>query len=171
MNHARGGLKTRLHSGLWDKVGGLLKAGPLRCSCKKWDSVAGRYFAELMHIGAYPLEKVFPKNSVNTILERLQKFGLGAIGNCDTCNIRWNDSIQEAIDSTKSNFSGLCMDCMDNSRGSTDENYWLRWDLLAGWDSECRISHGQHTWYVSWCGQDEHRRKLLQDYHKEIRSL
>ncbi|KAJ4299134.1 hypothetical protein N0V90_004378 [Kalmusia sp. IMI 367209] len=53
MNHARGGLKTVLHRGIWDRAGTLLKDGPSDCICGKWDAVCGRYFAKLVVVKAY----------------------------------------------------------------------------------------------------------------------
>ncbi|KAF1951587.1 hypothetical protein CC80DRAFT_204343 [Byssothecium circinans] len=167
MNHARGGLKTTLHRGLWDKVGDLLENGPDCDDCDDWDSVAGRYFAELVRIAAYPLEKVFPKNSITAILQRLDDFSLGRIGDCEHCNTDWSYFIRRAIERTEDNFDGFCMDCMDASRpqrGPTDADYWKGLKSVGGrWDVKCRVRHGQQTWYVSWCGRDEHRQKLLKE--------
>ncbi|KAF2634057.1 hypothetical protein P280DRAFT_414639 [Massarina eburnea CBS 473.64] len=165
MNHARGGLKTVLHRGIWNRVGKLLEQGPESNLCDEWDTVAGRYFAELVRIDAYPLETIFPKHSMNTILERLEKFKLGDIGDCFCCEIDWRHHITKSIENTRTNFHGLCIDCMDSSkpkRGSTDEDYWMHLGTVGGrWDTHCRVKHGQQTWYVSWLGRSEHRQKLL----------
>jgi hypothetical protein len=171
MNHARGSLKTRLHGGLWEKVGKLLSSG---CKCGKWAHIAGKYFAELVLVDAYPLETTFPKASINTILTRLAAFDLeGEIDHtCVTCNIDWDREVEKAIERTRGNFDGLCLDCMDATRvkrGSQDADYWQHLKSVDGrWDTRCRVRHGQQTWYVSWCGRDEHRRKLL-DQHWEAK--
>jgi hypothetical protein len=74
MNHARGSPKTCLHRGIWNPVGKLLEDGDSKCRCGQWAPTAGHYFAALVKTKAYPLETTFPKNSVNTILEQLEKF-------------------------------------------------------------------------------------------------
>ncbi|KAJ4349332.1 uncharacterized protein N0V89_007946 [Didymosphaeria variabile] len=172
MNHARGSLKTVLHRGIWDKAGEVLKKGEDKCRCGKWASVCGRYFAELVKIDAYPLEMVFPKNSINTILSRLGRFELGSIGNCSICSPDWDACIERAISSTTNSFDGLCIDCMETSRPKRDgdADYWKKLGSDNGrFDRQCRVRHGQKTWYISWCGRDEHRRKLM-DEHFEKRS-
>ncbi|KAL1610718.1 hypothetical protein SLS60_002388 [Paraconiothyrium brasiliense] len=173
MNPARGSLKTVLHRGIWDKAGEVLKKGDKNCHCGKWASVCGRYFAELVKIDAYPLEKVFPRNSINEILSRLGDFELGSIGNCRTCSVDWDTCIVRAIDNTTASFDGLCIDCMETSRPKRDGDvdYWkkLGSDYDGRFDGQCRIHHGEKTWYISWCGRDEHRRKLMND-HFERRS-
>jgi hypothetical protein len=66
---------------------------------------------------------------------------------------------------TKDNFDGLCLDCMESSKPKADKEYWKACGQspMGRWDQDCRITHGQQTWYVSWCGRDEHRRKLLDE--------
>ena len=179
MNHARGSLKTCLHRGIWNPIGSLLEEGDKECSCGQWASTAGYYFAALVKTKAYPLETTFPKNSVNKILERLQKFEafsevqeIGE-GDCDLCSENWDWGVKKAIDNTRDYFDGLCIDCMDRSRpkmGNTDIDYWRQAESVNGrWDHNCRIKHGEPTWYVSWCGQGEHRQKLINTHREKNR--
>ena len=55
-----------------------------------------------------------------------------------------------------SDFDGLCLDCMDLSRPKGDKDidmdYWHH-DVNQKWDSTCRISHSQPTWYFSFMGR------------------
>jgi len=176
MNHARGGLRTCLHRGIWEYVGQLLEDSGIKRNCGKWASTAGHYFAALVKIEAYPLEKHFPKNSVNKLLERLEMFHMGPIGTCFKCCIDWNSKVKEARKSTRRYFDGLCIDCMDRSRpkrDNTDLDYWKQAESINGrWDHNCRILHGEPSWYVSWCGRDEHRQKLLAIHRgKNLRNL
>ncbi|KAF2683130.1 hypothetical protein K458DRAFT_432492, partial [Lentithecium fluviatile CBS 122367] len=131
----------------------------------------GRYFAALVRAEAYPLEKYFPKNSINTILSRLDSFILRRVAKCPRCNIDCEDYTVIAIKRTQKNFDGLCIDCMDRSRlkrDSTDADYWKHCKSVDGkWDHKCRVDHGQQTWYVRWCGRDEFRRKLLDEHREE----
>jgi hypothetical protein len=176
MNHARGSLKTCLHRGIWNPIGSLLEEGDKDCSCGQWTSTAGYYFAALVKTKAYPLETTFPKNSINTILERLQKFEASSkirkIGGayCSRCSDNWDWGVKKAIEITEDYFDGLCIDCMDRSRpkrGNTDIDYWRQAESVNGrWDHKCRVRHGEPTWYVSWCGRAEHRQKLI-NTHRE----
>jgi hypothetical protein len=65
-------------------------------------------------------------------------------------------------------FDGLCLDCMHRSKlqkgqdSRADTEYWEHNVSKAGrWDTSCRITHNQSTWYVSWLGRDDIRQKLL----------
>jgi hypothetical protein len=122
-----------------------------------------------VELDTYPLEKVFPKNSIITILSRLEDFELGKIGNCQLCTWDWDTSIERAIRSTSTSFDGLCIDCMETSRPKRDgdADYWMKLgsDVRGRFDNRCRVRHGQQTWYISWCGRDEHRRKLMNEHN------
>lgn len=171
MNHARGSLKTTLHKGIWESVGRILKEGPSKCECGHWDAVSGRYFAELVRLDVYPLEILFAKTSINTILSRLEDFNGVDLKCCKVCSVSWQYRVNRARQTTSKNFDGVCIDCMINSRNSRDNPdrfYWKCLGISGGrWDKHCSIEHGQQTWYVSWCGRDEHRRKLLEEHYGE----
>jgi hypothetical protein len=73
---------------------------------------------------------------------------------------------------TADHFQGLCIDCMDRSKianARTDEYYWTKLGPRAPRD--CRVKHGDCTWYVSWCGRDEHRKKLMEAARCDDRML
>lgn len=172
MNHARGGLKTSIHRELWKEVGSLLKRRS--CRCGQWQATAGRYFSELVRTGAYPLEDTFGKCSARSILTRLDGFSMGPLrGECDSCDIDWEDVVDRAVRRTKRYFDGLCLDCMDRShakRETVDKDYWNHNAAVGGrWDSRCRINHGEPTWYVSWRGRDETRQKLMKSQRLSVR--
>ena len=46
------------------------------------------------------------------------------------------------------------MDLSKPKHDSVDEDYWKHGDL-EGWDSGCRIKHGESTWYTSFMGRNE----------------
>ena len=77
----------------------------------------------------------------------------------DACNSCVSNTSGTTVMATKmkvlDQFDGLCLDCMDKTRPklkSVDEDYW-RHDDLKVWDTDCRISHGQSTWYFSFMGR------------------
>lgn len=174
MNHARCGLKTCLHRGIWDEIGALLERGSYACTCRHWATTAGHYFAALVKTEAYPLEKTFSRNSINGILTWLKAFEMPtpAPGTplCRLCSVDWNEEVARARINTFRYFDGLCIDCMDRSRlkrDDTDVDYWRQLESVDGrWDTNCRVRHDEPTWYVSWCGRDEHKQKLL-ERHRE----
>lgn len=174
MNHARGGLKTCLHRGIWNPVEDVLAKGDYKCDCDEWAATAGYYMAALVKTHAYPLEKSFPKNAINTILDWLQNFSTSRMPaystGCDLCSVNWKRAVAEAGRQTKQYFDGLCIDCMDRSkykRSNPDQDYWKHLQSIEGrWDKKCRVSHGEPSWYVSWCGRDEHRQALLQRHRR-----
>lgn len=170
INHARGGLRTKIHRGIWERIKPLLVEGDDCCTCGEWAETAGHYFAALVKTGAYPLEETFPKSSVNTILNQLGNFKMlhSPDEDCYACDKYWNLVIEDACAWTAKSFDGLCMDCMDKSRPkreNTDVDYWKHLKSVDGrWDRKCRITHGESTWYISWCGRGEHRQKLLEQH-------
>lgn len=172
MNHARGALKTCLHKGIWDEIGALLARGDYACTCRHWATTAGHYFAALVKTDAYPLEKTFSRNSVVAVLKYLNAFVMPGTTTplCRICDVQWNEVVKQACANTLRYFDGLCIDCMDRSRAKrddTDVDYWRQLESVDGrWDANCRVRHDEPTWYVSWCGRDEHRQKLL-DRHRD----
>jgi hypothetical protein len=171
MNHARGSLRTSIHRGIWDEIEALLRRGAYACTCGAWASTAGHYFAALVATDAYPLEKTFAKTSVMDILGRLKSFSVRYQGTCALCSVDWADQVASARSAALRNFDGLCVDCMDRSRPrreNEDVDYWRQLESIDGrWDANCRVRHGEPSWYISWCGRGEHRQKLV-DRHKEV---
>lgn len=142
----------------------LLKEGR-QSGCKHWAETAGYYLEALQDTGAYPLELTFSRNSIARLTYKLGKFIMAHEGKCHFCKRDWRAQVALAREKTLSHFDGLCIDCMDKSRfkkGNQDEDYWRGLGNVEGrWDHGCRVRHGECTWYVSWCGRDEHRLKLL----------
>ncbi|KAF2121316.1 hypothetical protein BDV96DRAFT_484412 [Lophiotrema nucula] len=173
INAVRGRLKSLIHRGMWDGIGDLLKRRS--CSCGRWETTAGRYFAELVRTEAFPLEDTYAKSSANDILGRLKYFRMiPTSSSCPHCSRKWEIPIKEAIEKTQYYFNGLCIDCMDRSmakRESSDVDYWKHNEPMEGrWDKHCRIKHGEPTWYASWRGRDETRQKLIKEHRKEKRA-
>ena len=55
------------------------------------------------------------------------------------------------------------MDASKPKLGSDDEDYWKHAKLDVPWDSGCRISHDQPTWYFSFLG----RKAKMMEWRKE----
>ncbi|KAF2654408.1 hypothetical protein K491DRAFT_679674 [Lophiostoma macrostomum CBS 122681] len=156
MNQARGRLKTVLHNGIWTAVGALLKKRD--CDCGQLEPIRSR--------------RHFPKTSLNGIMGWLDIFNtsVSQVG-CSGCDVNWTQEVVQAKRVTSRYFDGLCLDCMNKSRPKrkdTDEDYWQYLNSVDGrWDSNCRIRHGEPTWYSSWCGRDEHRQRLMKNHRIE----
>jgi hypothetical protein len=174
MNLARGRLKSVLHSGIWRPVGELLKLGKRSASCIHWTESAGMYFSALVEAEVYPLEDVWPRNSVAEVLGLLPSILAPATGKCNVCRVDWLPYIKKAKKMTEEYFDGLCLDCMDASYlpkdQDPDDEYWKKNgakyasdsdESSLRWDRNCRIRHGQPTWYASWMGSGEHRQRLI----------
>lgn len=121
------------------------------------------------------LKSSLHKDSVNALLSRLGRFKVGKTGACKACDIDWTKHVIAAKNITERYFDGLCMDYMDKSRPprgkDADELYWTHLQSTNGrWNTDCRIKHGEPSWYVSWCGRDEHRQKLLTNHREEKRN-
>jgi hypothetical protein len=131
-------------------------------------------------IDAFPVDDVLSRASYNDIIDRLERFELDWTPPCDRCRrIDWVSSgryeallsstslylVRLAAQATEAYFDGLCLDCMKHSkpRGrDLDAEYWKHNESKGGrWDTGCRISYNQSTWYVSWLGRDDMRQKLL----------
>jgi hypothetical protein len=101
----------------------------------------------------------------------LKSFTMRFQGTCRHCRIDWGEEVARARTATLRSFDGLCIDCMDRSRpkrGDGDVDYWRQLESIDGrWDVNCRVRHGEPSWYISWCGRAEHRQKLI-DRHKEM---
>jgi hypothetical protein len=171
MNHARGSLRTVIHRGIWEKIEHLLRRGYYACTCGDWARTAGHYFAALVLTDGYPLEKTFSKTSVTDILNLLKAFNMTFQGTCRLCSVDLVGEVGSARTAALRSFDGLCVDCMDRSRPKRengDVDYWRQLESIDGrWDFNCRVKHGEPSWYISWCGSAEHRQKLI-DRHKEM---
>ena len=74
---------------------------------------------------------------------------------CDACKANFDHSkVREMRLATNNSFDGLCMDCMVRSSsesGEVKEQYWAG-DRLREWSDNCRMPHGQPTWFFSFLG-------------------
>lgn len=102
------------------------------------------------------MDKATRHTSISTVLLRLGSFEdyfeLPGPSSCHNCGIDWVQIVNDARVFVKRYFDGLCLDCMDHTKPKfrdADDDYWNH--LIHGmkWDKDCRISHGQATWYYS----------------------
>ncbi|KAH8811982.1 hypothetical protein F5884DRAFT_297420 [Xylogone sp. PMI_703] len=166
INGAKGNLRTKLHEGIYLQ-GDFLDSD---CDCR----VQGLYnFEEALHdTGVWPLESTMSgrgKKSISEVLAALRSFDYTApasdIGHHQCSESHVEESIHEAIRKVASNFDGLCLDCIDRLKtGDIDNDYWRHAERGRKWDKDCRINHGQPTWYFSWVA-----RKHVQDAHEKER--
>ena len=170
INAAKGRLRTILHAALFKPVERLLKAS---CKCKA-ETLFG-YIKALHDTQVWPLDPVWPKMQVNDILDSLEDFSYEpAVSTCSWCIQDYTGMVEDAVRNTRKYFDGLCLDCMDRSKpktGDEDSDYWQHNELQEGeWDSGCRVSHGQPTWYFSFMGRKEKRDLLLKNLRQKRRA-
>ena len=69
-------------------------------------------------------------------------------------------------------FDGLCLDCLDRIKSKTQSSHDDYWevDRIKQWDKNCRVKHGQATWYFSFLGRREDREKMRRKYEARRRS-
>jgi hypothetical protein len=155
-------LKTILHRELYKPIEKILGDTP----CPKRATALLDYEVGLHNTRAWPVESAFLRNSVNQMLARLgnmreQRTNLASRHSCGVCHIRHVEVVQKACSETENYFDGLCLDCMDASKpkfGDADEDYWKH-DERRNWDGDCRIKHGQPSWYFSFMGR---RQKMIE---------
>lgn len=151
MNGARGSLRSKLLRGLFSPIESFLKQS---CTCKEKSLFA--YCIGLSKTGIWPLED-HHKKSVHDVLTSpgFTKFDCEVPEDaCLTCRHKLSPG---AIESVRRNlwtgYHGLCLDCIDMTNSvDIDEDYWKN-DIHKAWDTDCRISHGQPTWYFSFVGR------------------
>lgn len=79
---------------------------------------------------------------------------------CHACNRDWKNIATTARSKTLNYFHGLCMDCMSVSKNvrllrDDEKDYWAHNRERDSYDDDCRISHGEPTWYFSFMGRRE----------------
>ncbi|QSZ30748.1 hypothetical protein DSL72_000306 [Monilinia vaccinii-corymbosi] len=150
LNGARGNLHSKLIKGLFDPIDWFLKQ---MCKCKEallFSSCKG-----LSKTGIWPLETHHKKN-VQEILDSFDKFVcVIATNTCLSCRSKLSPSAIENVRiSIQAQFGGLCLDCMDHSMPDSEERFaYFAHDIGKRWDTDCRITHGQPSWYWSHMGQ------------------
>ena len=162
MNAGRGRLKTIYSRGLHQNVIHLLE----NASCACWEGTVAHYFRHLLRLELFPLDEHSHWNSVNVLLQRMEGFKWEPKSDaCDRCKVNYKLLVQGLAEDVKNYYHGLCLDCMDRSKpkyGSDDADYWkvLRVKKKE-YDHRCRIEHGESTWYHSFMGrQDVRKRKM-----------
>jgi len=112
------------------------------------------------------VEDVISYSSVQQIIGRLGEFKYDHKPACIRCRkMEWETVVLQAKANTEKYFDGLCLDCMDRSKPhgkNLDDEYWKHNESVGGrWDTRCRITHNQSTWYVSWLGRPDLREKIM----------
>lgn len=143
--------------GLLKINGELLEAS---CSCCK--ETLYDYERHLVDINVWPLEEKMRGCSVNTMLDRLEKFSFSAKEKaCGRCRKFYTSEVAGLVLKVRKYFDGLCLDCMDKSKSkySDDhEDYWAHDEMgQRDWSRHCRVTHGQPSWYFSFMGRKEDR--------------
>ncbi|GIC86439.1 uncharacterized protein Aud_002811 [Aspergillus udagawae] len=175
LNAAKGRLRTILHQALFKRVNEIIDSAT--CACK--EQTVFDFLKTLRRIHVSPLDLDSTKASAAEMLDRLRQYdgtntrSQGPSLN-DTsldhsrqrpCSVCWLDGhtiVRQAVRRVSSYFDGLCLDCMDRTKdlrvkGNTDQDYWFHNEWKESYDSNCRISHGEPTWYFSFMGRKEKR--------------
>lgn len=105
INAAKGRLKTVLHTALYKPIEALVSlddASPTAMQ-KLW-----RYEKSLHNTGAWPLEAKMPPNSIQELLDKLEKYKIGdALYDMESSLLRM--SVKSAVASCENSFDGLCL--------------------------------------------------------------
>lgn len=187
LNGARGSLRTKLHSRLYDPCWSLLGSS----SCKIKEKVFYQYHKALKETGAWPLEIQGYRHSIIELLRLLRRFKyqdphFNGEESCekplDCMNgPKFSALVVDAISHVDVQFDGLCLgknlilsssdtqltrgtDCMNVSGNrDNDADYWSH-NQPGVWGDKCRIQHGQSTWYFSFMGRREARDKFQKNW-------
>ncbi|KEQ76164.1 hypothetical protein M436DRAFT_79419 [Aureobasidium namibiae CBS 147.97] len=162
LNSARGHLRVLLARWLWNPMDDVLKA---KCRCK--EKTVFQYLKALTDTDGWPVDQQSRK-SVNEVCEDLktfkEHFSLPASHNiCINCGRDWHFVVANAIAEIQGYFDGMCLDCMDHTQPKFLDEHTDYWNHLdpEEWDAECRVHHGQATWYSSFMGRADTRNELL----------
>lgn len=152
LNGARGSLRVKLLKGVFDPIDWFIHR---RCSCKELSSFA--YITGLSKMKIWPIESA-SKKSIQEILDSFDKFVcIIPEKACLSCRTHLNSiAIKRIRNEIQSSFHGLCLDCMyKSSEGSDMAFVYYQRDLEKNYDMDCRIYHGQSSWYWSNMGKKE----------------
>jgi hypothetical protein len=156
LNDVRLFLKVKLNKALFNPITSFLEGS---CTCK--EKALFEYCKGLRGTEIWPLEKRDQNMSIEETLSRLSNFSYKSPNErCSTCK-RIN-ALQEMPQDIAADFDGLCLDCMQTSEDvdpvtSTlrappwEGSYWDQ-DLFQKWGIDCRLNHGQPSWYFSFMG-------------------
>jgi hypothetical protein len=160
-------LRTKLHEAVYINRSFLTKG----CSCK--EKALFQFELALDKTGIWPLEQSMNgkyKKSLQDVLDGLQSFQYKVPeGACQFCSSDFGKTIiLPAIESVESNFEGLCLDCILKSKiRDQNDQYRKSRGHSAGhnWSKNCRIEHGEPTWYFSFLAsrqrEDAHEQERL----------
>jgi hypothetical protein len=110
---------------------------------------------------------------MKVVLGRLEDFEYNAPeGSSDYCSLDFkNQVILLAIENVRTNFDGICLDCMNDPRRKDKEPEHDP-DGKRVYDLGCRFKHGQPTWYFSWLYslkvQDRQKKEQEAERTKEL---
>ncbi|KAF7957704.1 hypothetical protein EAE96_003274 [Botrytis aclada] len=152
LNGARGSLRVKLLKDLFDPINWFIHQ---QCSCKEVSNFA--YAVGLSKMEIWPIESA-GKKGIQEILNSFDKFVCKIPEKaCMRCRDHLNSiAVNRIRNEIQSSFHGLCLDCMHNSsEGSEMAFVYYENDLNKCYDEDCRISHGQSTWYWSNMGKKE----------------
>ena len=103
---------------------------------------------------------IFSKSSIKEITDKLELFDQTQIRKlnvkpCDCkcsprcgCSIAWDEVVKRFHKDTLEYFDGLCFDCIKHSPRKNSK-YWNRPSHQDGYDKDCRVEHGEASWYFS----------------------
>ncbi|THW23788.1 hypothetical protein D6D23_05490 [Aureobasidium pullulans] len=152
---AAGRLKTILGNDLWRPIESLMGAS---CECKENTLFAFQHALWMTH--GFPVDHASQNNSITKILVNLAKFESPKIKTCLICHHEWDSIVWQARRAAWDRFDGLCLDCMDPDQpkfNDKHEDYWRHLTYPMKWDRNCRIKHGEPTWYFSFMGRLDER--------------
>ncbi|KAJ5400377.1 hypothetical protein N7465_010866 [Penicillium sp. CMV-2018d] len=121
---------------------------------EKVEAAVCAYLKEVNRIGITPWGDTFSNNSIKEITDNLELFDQAHIRKlnvkpCDCkCSpfcgysIAWDEVVKKFRKDTLECFDGLRLDCMKHERSSHQDGY----------DKDCRIEHGEASWYFSFVG-------------------
>ncbi|KAH7035909.1 uncharacterized protein B0I36DRAFT_382523 [Microdochium trichocladiopsis] len=152
LNAAKGRLRNILHKELYLPIRKLLMA-----SCGHKEHMLFAYEKKLFASGAWPLEQTGHRNSIRGLLQKLKTVDNDDMPeSCQGCAVNVSGVICEAAKEVNDYFDGLCLDCINVSKlRDNDDDYWHH-ASMGPWDLECRVDHGEPTWYFSFMGRREH---------------
>lgn len=124
------------------------------CGCK--EETVYLYLQALVKTGGYPIDQQGRK-SVNAVCKELGSFDKHfslpkSSKGCVNCAKDWTGIVARAVQETQAHFDGMCLDCMDHTQPKFLDEHTDYWNYLLRnkkWDLNCRVSHGQATWYSS----------------------
>ncbi|KAK8191559.1 hypothetical protein HDK77DRAFT_476580 [Phyllosticta capitalensis] len=160
LNYAKSGLRTSLHRKLWTPFNVIFKRAS--CGCK--ETAIYNFQKRLTDERIWPLEETLRKDSMETVLHRLQGTdcrrpiwdrNCKGPGRCGSWH--WELDLHQAANDMWSKFDGLCLDCMDHSKpktGDTDEDYWRHQEFDDEDGFYCSgFRHGRTSWFHSYMGR------------------